>query len=105
MNDGRMLGRLWCPPSYVSYISCAGYLPQSARISYVAYEAFIFAFVYEAISAELESEGSLQEFGLRLCGVLSALGEGHFKCFSQQGDRRNLFLQQVLMVILAIVSI
>jgi len=49
-----------------------------------------------ALSAEMDSEGALEEFGQRLCGVLSALGEGHFKCFSQQGDRRNLFLQQVI---------
>ena len=47
------------------------------------------------LSADLDVDGILEEFGQRLCGVLAALGEGHFKCFTRQGDRRNMYLQQV----------
>lgn len=49
-----------------------------------------------ALAAELDVEGSLEEFGQRLCGVLVALGENHFKCLERGGDRRNMYLQQML---------
>ncbi len=47
------------------------------------------------LSSELDADGSLGEFGQRLCGVLVSLGEEHFKCLSGE-ERRNMYLQQML---------
>ncbi len=31
------------------------------------------------LASEMDAEGELEEFGQRLCTVLTLLGEGHFK--------------------------
>ncbi|GAX73215.1 hypothetical protein CEUSTIGMA_g668.t1 [Chlamydomonas eustigma] len=49
----------------------------------------------QALSSDLDHEGSLEEFGQKLCSVLVGLGEVHFKCLSGE-NRRNMFLQQVI---------
>lgn len=52
-------------------------------------------FIPTELSAQLEAEGELEEFGLQLCDVLAALGEHHYKCLEKNSERRNLYLTQV----------
>ena len=51
-----------------------------------------------SVSLAVESEGSMEELGLRMCSTIVCLGENHFKCLiSHGGDaRRDAFLALIL---------
>jgi hypothetical protein len=53
-------------------------------------------FMPAALSEQLGAEGELEEFGQRLAGVLTTLGEMHYKCLAKSGDRRTQYLTQML---------
>lgn len=51
-----------------------------------------------SVSTAIDSDGPMEELGLRVCSTLVTLGENHFKCISSHGGeaRRDAFLAQCL---------